>query len=230
MLAIIPARGGSKTITGKNIIQLCGKPLIAYTIEAAQKSELVDRIVLSTDDKKIMAVARNYNVDIPFRRPDELAKDTALAIDNFIYTIDRLKNEFDETYEEFVVLQPTSPLREAEDIDNALTLFFEKEADSVISVSETTHPPLWAKKIDASGRLRNYFDFEAARTNRQALEKAFMPNGAIFVFKSALLKEKYTYSSDKTFPYIMPKERSIDIDDYWDLKLAEFMIKKRCTN
>ena len=151
MLAIIPARGGSKGIPGKNIKLLSGKPLIVYTIEAAMAAKSVDRIILSTDDPEIAKIAGKYDVEIPFMRPAHLSKDDSLAIDNYIYTIDRLNTTSPTQYNEFVVLQPTSPLRSASDIDNAIKLFHEKNADSLISVCEASHPPLWAKKIHWEG-------------------------------------------------------------------------------
>ncbi len=228
MLAIIPARGGSKGLPKKNIRSLAGKPLIAYTITAAKQAKHVDPVVVSTDDDEIALVAKKYGAEVPFLRPPELATDDAAAIDTFIYTIKRLREDFGQDHRECVVLQPTSPLRDARDIDNAIALFYEKQADSVISVSELTHPPHWAKKIDAHGILRDYFDAPVGSLNRQALEKAFMPNGAIYVFKSALLMGKYSYYSDKTYAYVMPRERSIDIDDQWDFEFAEFMMEKIC--
>jgi N-acylneuraminate cytidylyltransferase/CMP-N,N'-diacetyllegionaminic acid synthase len=157
-----------------------------------------------------------------------LATDSAPAIDTFIYTIKRLREDFGQDHRECVVLQPTSPLRYAHDIDSAITLFYEKQADSVISVVELTHPPAWAKKIDARGILRDYFDAPIGNQNRQAFEKAFIPNGAIYVFKSTVLMEKHSYYSDKTYAYVMPRERSIDIDDQWDFEFAEFIMTKLC--
>ena len=228
MLSLIPARGGSKGLPGKNIKELNGKPLIWYTINAAQQSKQVDRIILSTDDKKIAKISKGYDVEIPFMLPKKLATDSALAIDNYIYTIERLNHEFDCNYQEFVVLQPTSPFRSSTDIDNAIQILLEKDADSVISVSEIPHPLLWTKRIDEKGILRNYFNVEIENKNRQDFEKAYMPNGALFVFKLSLIKGKYSYYSDKTYPYIMPKERSIDIDDYLDFEFAEFLMRKKC--
>ena len=226
MLALIPARGGSKSIPRKNIKDLCGKPLIFYTIDAAKEAKSIDHIILSTDDEKVVSVCKEYDcdIDVPFMRPPELATDGALAIDNYIYTIERLNKEFKYKYQEFVVLQPTSPLRNAMDIDNAIQIYLEKDADSVISVSEAIYPPLWAKKIDKNGVLKNYFNIENINKNRQELEKTYVPNGAVFVFRFSLLKERYSYYSEKTYPYIMPKERSIDIDNYIDFKFAEFMM------
>ena len=150
MIAIIPARGGSKGIPNKNIKQLSGKPLIAYTIEAAKNAKSLKKIILSTDDQEIAKIARNYGVEVPFMRPKELATDDALAIDNYIYTIERLNSKLREPYESFVVLQPTSPLRTALDIDNAVRIFRENNADSVVSVSEAPYCPV-------SGQCRFHF-------------------------------------------------------------------------
>jgi len=230
VLAIIPARSSSKGLPGKNIRKMNGKPLIWYTINAAKKSKFINKIIVSTDDDKIAKISKSYGVEIPFIRPKELARDDSLAIDNYIYTIDRLNKEFNYSTGEFAVLQPTSPLRALLDIDNAIRIFKEKKADSVISVSEAIHPPIWAKKIDSKGILINYFDIKIGNKNRQEIEKAYMPNGAIFVFKFSLLKEKYSYYSDKTYPYIMPLERSIDIDSKLDFEFVEYLMKKNAKN
>ena len=226
MLAIIPARGGSKSVPGKNIKPLWDKPLIAYTIEAAQAAKSIDRLILSTDDEEISEVAQKFGVEIPFIRPAELAKDTSQAIDNYIYTMDRLNAESSKQYNDFIVLQPTSPFRTAADIDNAVELFCEKNADSVISVCEASHPPMWAKKIDPAGVLKDYFDNNIGNKNRQELEPSFMPNGAIFILKLSLLKSRHSYYSDRTYAYVMPPERSLDIDTPLDFEFAEFLMRK----
>jgi len=230
VIAVIPARGGSKGLPGKNIKVINGKPLIWYTINAAKNSRYIKNIIVSTNDNEIAEIAKKYDAEIPFMRPKELARDDSLAIDNYIYTIDRLNKEFNYGIVEFVVLQPTSPLRTSLDIDNATKIFIEKKADSVISVSEAIHPPVWSKTIDEKGILRDYFDIKIGNKNRQDIEKAYMPNGAIFVFKFSLLKEKYSYYLDKTYPYIMPLERSIDIDSKLDFEFAEYLMKKNEKN
>lgn len=230
MIAIIPARGGSKGLPGKNIKKMNDKPLIWYTINSANKSKFVNKIIVSTDDDGIANISKSFGAEIPFMRPKELARDDSLAIDNYIYTIDRLNKEFKYNIGEFIVLQPTSPLRTSLDIDNAIQIFKEKKADSVISVSEVIHPPIWSKRINEKGILRNCFDIRIDNKNRQEIEKAYMPNGAIFVFKFSLLKEKYSYYSDKTYPYIMPLERSIDIDSKLDFEFAEYLVKKNARN
>jgi len=224
MLAIIPARGGSKGVPGKNIKLLDGKPLIAYSIEAAQASQSIDRIIISTDDSKIVEVTERYKVEIPFMRPKELAEDNSLGIDTYIYTIDRLNVEFNNAITEFAVLLPTTPFRTANDIDNAVKLFRQKKADSVISCSILDHPFEWACDINNQGVIRriNMVDVKKVM-NRQALSMKYLPNGAVYVFKHALLKEKYSYYSEKTFAYVMPRERSIDIDTELDFKFAEFL-------
>jgi len=226
VIAIIPTRGGSKGLPGKNIKIMNGKPLIWYTINAAKNSRYIKKIIVSTDDNEIAKIAKRYDAEIPFMRPKELARDDSLAIDNYIYTIDKLNKEFNYSIGEFTILQPTSPLRTSLDIDNAIKIFKEKKADSVISVSEAIHPPLWSKRIDEKGTLSNYFDIRIDNKNRQKIEKAYMPNGAIFIFKFSLLKEKYSYYSNKTYPYIMPIERSIDIDSKLDFEFAEYLMKK----
>ena len=230
VIAVIPARGGSKGLPGKNIKKLNDKPLIWYTINAAKKSKFIDKIIVSTDDNEIAKIAKKYDAEIPFMRPKELARDGSLAIDNYIYTIDRLNKEFNYGIVEFIILQPTSPLRTSLDIDNAIQIFKGKKADSVISVSKAIHPPLWSKRIDEKGTLRNYFDIKIGNKNRQEIEKAYMPNGAIFIFKFSLLKEKYSYYSDKTYPYIMPLERSLDIDSKLDFEFVEYLMKKNAKN
>lgn len=226
MLAIIPARGGSKGLPGKNIKLMNGKPLIVYTFEAAKNSKFIDRIILSTDDDEIAGVAKQFDIEVPFMRPSHLATDDALAIDNYLYTIERLNSEQNNNILEFCVLQPTSPLRIADDIDNSIELFYKENADSVISIYENPHPPIWSKKIDSQGKLSSYFDLTSENKNRQELVNAYLPNGAIFVFKYSLLKEKRTYYSEHTFGYIMPNNRSIDIDNKLDFEFAEFLLKK----
>ena len=226
MIAIIPARGGSKGLPGKNIKPLSGKPMIGYTIEAAIESNQFSDIILSTDDSKIADVAKSFGAKIPFLRPKELAGDTSSAIDTYIYTIENLNNELNHSVTEFVVLQPTSPLRTSRDIVKAVKLFKEKDADSVISVSEAAHPPVWAKKIREDGVLVNYFESNLHNKNRQEIHTAYMPNGAIFIFNYEKLKSGYGYYFNKTYPYIMPKERSVDVDDQLDFDVAEFLINR----
>lgn len=228
MIALVPARGGSKGLPGKNIKVLNGKPLIAWTIEAALGSRRIDRVIVSTDDEAIAAVGRSFGGEVPFLRPSELAQDDSLAIDNYLYTIGRLNQEYNLQTDAFAVLQPTSPLRLPEDIDAAADLFVQQEADSVVSVRELGHPAAWTKIIRPDGTLQDYFNTEEFAKNRQAYEPVYVPNGAIFVLRYSLLRKNYTYYSEKTFPYIMPRERSVDIDSEFDFQLAEWFMKGVC--
>ena len=224
MIAIIPARGGSKGLPGKNILPLCGKPMIAYTIEAAKQSKYIDRVIVSTDDQKIAEIALQYGAEVPFLRPDFLASDTAQAVDNYIYTIERLSKEWNTPIEEFVVLQPTSPLRIAEDIDGAIEMFMEKKADSVISYTPEAHPVRWHKYLDENNAFVDIFDTTIA--NRQDLKTSYYPNGAIYVFRFSMIKER-KYYTDKSYGFVMPRVRSVDIDYKEDFEYVEFLMSRR---
>lgn len=223
MIAIIPARGGSKGLPGKNIKPLLGKPLIAYTIECALQAKAIERVIVSTDDEEIAAVAKQYGAEVPFLRPDFLATDTAMAVDNYIYTITRLEEEEGIAIKEFMVLQPTSPLRTPQDIDAAAALFYEKQADSVISYTPEAHPVFWHKVVREDLRLEDLFDNTLA--NRQELPRTYYPNGAIYVFSAGLIRTR-RYYSDKTFAYIMSREKSVDIDYQADFEYAEFLLSR----
>lgn len=224
MIAIIPARGGSKGLPGKNILPLCGKPMIAYTIEAAKQSKYIDHVIVSTDDQKIAEIALQYGAEVPFLRPDFLASDTAQAVDNYIYTIERLSKEWNTPIEEFVVLQPTSPLRIAEDIDGAIEMFMEKQADSVISYTPEAHPVRWHKYLDENNAFVDIFDTTIA--NRQDLKTSYYPNGAVYVFRFSMIKER-KYYTDKSYGFIMPRVRSVDIDYKEDFDYVEFLMSRR---
>lgn len=227
MIAIIPARGGSKGLPGKNIRPLNGKPLISYTVETALQAKHIDRVIISTDDEEIAKVAVMYGAELPFMRPTELASDTAMAIDNYIYTVNRLEKESGKTIDSIVVLQPTSPLRIAEDIDGAVELFLKKNADSVISYTQEAHPVSWHKYLDNEGRFVNLFNDNIA--NRQENRVSYYPNGAVYVFKTKLIRER-KYYTDKSYAYVMPRNRSIDIDFMEDFEYAEFLLKRKLSN
>jgi len=224
MLAIIPARGGSKGLPGKNIKTLLGKPMIAYTIEEALKSKYIDEVIVSTDSLEIEAVAKNFGAKSHFLRPAELALDDSKAINTYIYTVDRLNNNFDYSIDNFVILQPTSPLRIVKDIDGAIKLFKEKDADSVVSYTEEHHPIDWHKYITSNGKFENIFDEKLL--NRQDIKPSYFPNGAIFVFSLELIKRNLYYS-ENSYAYIMPRLRSVDIDVLEDFQYAEFLIGQK---
>ena len=222
MIAIIPARKGSKGLPGKNIKDLIGKPMIAYSIEEALKSKYIKEVVISTDCKEIEEVAVKYGAKSPFLRPEHLATDNAKAVDNYIYVINRMNKEFGYDVKDFVVLQPTSPLRKVEDIDGSIELFKGKNADSVISYTEEHHPIEWHKYITDEGKFENIF--EVRLINRQEIKKSYFPNGAVFVFDYEFIKQR-KYFSDNSYAYIMPRFRSVDVDTIEDFKYIEFLMK-----
>ncbi|MEZ7206957.1 cytidylyltransferase domain-containing protein [Pseudoalteromonas sp. DY56-GL79] len=221
MIAIIPARGGSKGLPRKNIRLLNGKPMIAYTIEAALASEHISKVIVSTDDVEIYNIGLESGAEDTFLRPSELAQDDSRAIDNYLYTLERLGREYNCNIDSFIVLQPTSPLRSTKDIDEAIQLFKNKNADSVISYCEESHPIFWHKYLKDDGRLENIFPDNI--DNRQALKPSYYPNGAIFIFTHSLLLEG-KYYSDNTFAYLMPRSRSVDIDTIDDFMYAEYLM------
>ena len=222
MIAIIPARKGSKGLPGKNIKDLIGKPMLAYSVEEALKSKYISEVVISTDCKEIQEVALKFGAKSPFLRPKHLATDNAKAIDNYIYVIDRLNKEFGYDVNDFVVLQPTSPLRKVEDIDGSIELFKSKNADSVISYTEEHHPIEWHKYITDEGKFQNIF--EERLMNRQEIKKSYFPNGAVFVFDYKFIKQG-KYFSDNSYAYIMPRFRSVDVDTIEDFKYIEFLME-----
>jgi len=226
VIAIIPARGGSKGVPGKNTKLLDGIPLICHTILAAIESKLISRVIVSTDDTEIATAAVEYGAEIPFMRPLGLAQDDSMVMDTYFYTVDRIANESSGVVESFVALLPTAPLRLPEDIDNAVSVFLRKKADSVVSVTEAPIPIQWYRKIGGAGVLSDYISGFDAVSNRQELEQAYVPNGAVYVFQTERLRETRQYYMDKTYPYIMPAERSVDIDETLDFDWAEFLIKQ----
>jgi N-acylneuraminate cytidylyltransferase/CMP-N,N'-diacetyllegionaminic acid synthase len=224
MIAIIPARGGSKGLKRKNTKMLLGKPLIAYTIEYALKSKYITDVIISTDDKVIYNTAIKYGARETFLRPEKLAQDDSLAIDTYLYTVNKLNNELDYNIKDFIVLQPTSPLRKTDDIDDAIALFKEKKADSVISFTEEHHPINWHKYINEDGQFENIFP-ETIK-NRQENRRSYYPNGAIFVFKFSLINSR-KYYSENSYGYLMTREKSVDIDTIQDFEYAEYLMRKQ---
>ena len=224
MIAIIPARCGSKGLPGKNIRSLHGKPMIAYTIEAALESKYIEDVIVSTDCKEIEDMAKKFGAKSFFLRPEELALDSSKAINNYLYTINRLNDEFEYNIKNFIVLQPTSPLRALEDIDSAIKLFNHKKADSVVSYTEEYHPIEWHKHITEDGKFENIFDEKLL--NRQEYKPSYFPNGAIYVFSYELIKHN-SYYGDNSYAYIMPRHRSVDIDTLEDFQYAEFLMRQK---
>lgn len=228
MIALIPARGGSKGVPGKNIKEICGKPLIAYTIEAAKNAKCIDRVIVTTDDEKIAAVAREYGAEVPFMRPAELSSDTASAIDVYLHATEFVMNETGEQIEKFMVLLPTVPLRTERHIDEAMEQFKRDGATTLLSFAEAEVPASWYHMLDEQGRVHNAgFGKGITMTNRQNNETYIVPNGAIYILDYDLLKNNRTYYCDNTVAYIMDREDSIDIDYPMDFEIARCFMEKR---
>jgi len=224
-LAVIPARGGSKGLPGKNIKILSGKPLIAYTIETAINSNVFDKIIVSTDDPNIAEISKRFGVEVPFLRPEYLATDTATSMDVIIHAVNWLEDN-NEKFEYVMKLQPTSPLRTAEDIINSFELLEKKNADSIISVSKCEDHPLWTNTLDDTLSMEDFVNEEIKDKNRQELEDYYKLNGVIFLSKTKKLLSTKDWYGDNSYAYIMESVRSIDIDNIIDFKLAEILIKE----
>ena len=225
--AFVMARGGSKGVPGKNVRLLAGKPLIAYTLEAAVKSRALDRLILSTDSPEIAEIGRLYGAETPFLRPAELAADASPGFDALLHCAQWLAEVQKYEPENILELLPTSPLRTAEDITAAIGLMEPAEVDSVVSVTPATQHPCWMKKIDKAGRLLPYLDTPFATTRRQDLPAAFALHGAIKIARREVLVTRRTWYTDRTMAYVMPAERSLDIDTLWDFHLCELVIHDR---
>ena len=222
ILAIIPARGGSKTIPRKNIKLLNGKPLIYYTIKESIKSKYLGRIIVSTEDKEISEISKKYGAEV-IERPEELAKDETPTIDVIFHVLRVQAENFEPGL--VVLLQPTSPLRNAQDIDNAIELFLKNDCESVVSVCEVEHSLYWSFEIE-NRYLKPIFGGKYLNMRRQDLPKVYTPNGAIYVSTPEILRKYKSFYCSKTIPYIMPPERSVDIDNEIDFMLAELLMRK----
>lgn len=218
IIAIIPARSGSKGLRDKNIRNLNGKPMLAYTVEAALKTGFFDRVFVSTDSPEYANIAKNFGAYVPFLRSAENSSDTAGSIGVVREVLCRLEEKFDI----FVLLQPTSPMRTAEDIKGAMSLFFEKKADTVVSVCETAHPMFWCNVIGSDLSARDFIKSEYC-VPRQNLPKSYMVNGAIYIAKTDL-PESFGFYGEKGFLYIMKRNHSLDVDGESDFVLAEYFM------
>ena len=221
LLAIIPARGGSKGIPRKNIKRLAGKPLIGWTIDAAKRSSCIDSIIVSTEDDEIASVCRELGADVPFMRPAELATDDTPGIAPVLHAILQLPE-----YDWVLLLQPTSPLRSAEDIDGIWKFCQERGAFSAVSVCEVGKHPYWMYKCGSTQRLEPFITGRPVITRRQDLPPAYALNGALFLARTDWLLEQKEFIGPGTLGYTMPPERSLDLDTLQDWRWVEFLIEK----
>ena len=221
ILAVITARAGSKRLPNKNILNLAGKPLIAWTIDEAKKSKYIDKLIVSTDSKKIAEISKYYGAEVPFMRPLKLAIDTADSISVLKHSIEFFKNKFDY----ILLLQPTSPLRTVKDIDKAIIILNNK-TKAVVSVCETEHSPLWSNILPEDLSMKNFIRSEIKNKRSQDLPKYYRLNGAIYIAETKYFYKNNGFLGDKTKAYIMSQQNSVDIDTELDFKFCEILINE----
>lgn len=223
VLAIIPARGGSKGVLRKNIRLVAGKPLIAWTIEEAKKSKHIDRIILSSDDEEIISIARQWNCEVPFIRPPELAQDNVSSMELILHALENIHEKFDY----LILLQPTSPLRLAEDIDGCIEKCYSRKAPACVSVNRPEKSPYWMYYLDDKERMTPLIKQNSTILFRQKLPEIYALNGAVYVAKVDWFITTRKFVSDMTIAFSMPELRSLDVDTEFDLKVCEIMLSDR---
>jgi N-acylneuraminate cytidylyltransferase len=227
ILGLIPARGGSKSLKMKNIAQIAGKPLIEWTAIAAWESQYLDKLIVSTDHDDIAQVSRDIGIDVPFRRPAEYSEDCSDPADIICHAL----SELNEVYDYVVFLQPTSPLRSAADIDNAIKLCIESGSPSCISLAKPDISPYICFSLNEKGQIAKVLDTDLIYERRQDLPEAFGINGSVYVLAvDNFLKTRRFTEKNKTVAYIMPQERSFDVNTELDLRICEFLLKSRKVN
>jgi len=224
VVCVIPARGGSKGVPRKNIKQLAGKPLIAYTIEQALQSQYIDRTIVSTEDIEIADISKKYGAEVPFMRPEALSGDQVATVDVLIHAINWLEKEDKYNFDIFVLLHTTTPLRSVQDIDSCIAMLKDTKADNVFSVTEAHRNPYFNMiELNEQGHVK--LVKEGVFSTRQSAPKVFDLNASIYGWwKDVLKKEKKVILAGSKI-YIMPKERSVDIDDDFDFRIAEYLFK-----
>lgn len=222
LIGLIAARGGSKGIPRKNIKSLAGKPLIGWTIDGAKQASCIDRIVVTTEDEEIAAVARELGAEVPFMRPAELAKDETPGIAPVLHAIEQLPD-----FEWVLLLQPTSPLRTHTDIEAIWQLCQSSGAPSAVSITEVSKHPFWMYAQDDQARLRPFISGRPDITRRQGLPAAYALNGALYLAKTEWLLQQGGFIGPETIGYVMPPERSADLDTEQDWRWVEFLIGQK---
>jgi CMP-N-acetylneuraminic acid synthetase len=227
-IAIIPARGGSKRLPGKNTLMIAGKPLIGWTIEAAIESDVFSRVVVSTDSWEIAVLAAQFGAEVPFMRPDDLALDTTPSIDVLIHAARELTTGEQNQWTHLACLQPTSPLRSEANIREAVKLLEEKQADGIISVCRSEHSPLWCNTLPESLSLDGFIPEAIQKTPSQQLPAYYRLNGALYFCSiRRMIAEKTLFLKTGAYAYVMNRKDSIDIDDQVDFDLAAIYLAQR---
>lgn len=218
ILAIIPARGGSKGVPRKNIRDLAGKPLIAWTIDEAKKSKYIDRLILSSEDDEIIDVAKQYGCEVPFKRPLELAQDDTPGIAPVLHAIEQCPG-----YDYVVLLQPTSPLRTVEDIDGCIEKLLNSDADFCVSVTEPDHSPYWMYTVE-NDKMKPLLPQEDIIARRQDLPKVYALNGAVYAGIISALCNSRNFLTEETIHYLMSEDKSVDIDTERDFFIVQLSL------
>lgn len=225
VLAIIPARGGSKGIPRKNVKAISGKPMIQYTIEAAKDCEYIDKVIVSTEDEEIADISMRAGAIVPFSRPEELATDEAKIIDVVMHAVEFYECKA-EHFDIIVLLQPTSPLRNAEDVTKALEYFIRKEQKSLVSVSEVSESPIFMRSFNKENELEKIVS-EDDDVRGQDMKRYYRINGAIYINKASELNPQTSFN-DNQMGYVLTKEHGIDVDEPQDLVVAEYYLSQAC--
>lgn len=226
-LGVIPARGGSRSISKKAVHPVAGRPLIAWTIDAARRSMVLDRVVVTTEDVEIARVSRDCGAEVPFMRPAELARDDVPNMEAAIHTLMWLDEHQDYRPEYLVLLQPTSPLRNPEDIEVPVKMARDEGLDSVVSVTPARQHPGLMRLVDEHGVATPYDSKMPELPRRQELSPVYAHNGAVFIVKASVLLSQRTYEPEGTRAYMMPPERSLDVDSPWDIHVADLILTDR---
>ncbi len=223
LLGIIPARGGSKGVPRKNLREVGGRPMIAWGIEAAARSRYLDRTVVSTEDAEIAEVARRHGGDVPLMRPAELARDDSPLEPAILHMLDSLP----DSYDYLVLMEPTVPLKSAEDIDGCISLCLARDAPACVAVSEPPQPPHWMVTLDARQRIEFVLGTETLSLRRQELPKAYTVSGAAYVARTEFYRAKRTFFDARTVGYVTPPWRSWDVDTELDLAVVNAILANR---
>ena len=231
ILGIIPARAGSKGLRHKNMKLFCGKPLISWTVEAALKSKYIDKVIVSTDSQDIAKIVNQYGELAPFIRPTFLSTDTALSIDVIRHVCEYSKQQYSKEYDYIALLEPTSPLRETTDIDNAIFKLNTKNVSSVVGISKTeSQNPAFLVKKNAKDFISWYDTSQSIGIRRQEVDPIFYLEGSIYVSDRNKLFEENSFYHDETIGYVMSKDKSLEIDDEFDFIMAEALMRHRIEN
>ena len=225
ILGLITARGGSKGVPGKNLTPLAGRPLISYTIDAALESGVLDRVIVSTDDAEIARVSAELGTETPFVRPANLSGDWDPSYPVVLHAVEWMAEHEGYVPDYIMLLQPTSPLRSAEDIRDAVAIAGEHDADGVISVYEPQQQPFWMFELTADARFPDFDPHARELTRRQSLNPQYMLNGAIYLVRCEVVLRQDHFYTDRTYALVMPRERSLDIDGPLDFMIAETLFE-----